>query len=162
MASRLQREIGKRRPFDSPELEAYLNLVRTAAELSGELARLFRRHGLTESSYNVLRILRGGGRAGRASSEIGRDMVVRVPDITRLVDRLVQQGLAERHRSEEDRRVVRVRLTRKGRGLVDRLDEPLRCAHREQLGHMSRAELAELSRLLERARERRAGGGSAV
>ena len=57
----LQREIKKRRPFESLEQEAMLNLLRTNDRFQFRFARLFREHGLTSSQYNVLRILRGEG-----------------------------------------------------------------------------------------------------
>jgi hypothetical protein len=57
--SELAREIGKRRPFESPEQEAFLNILRTANFFATDFNHLFRQHGLTEATYNVLRILRG-------------------------------------------------------------------------------------------------------
>lgn len=153
MAASLQREVGKRRPFDAPEQEAWLNLLRTAEFLRGDFDHLFKKHGLTLAQYNVLRILRGNERP-MASLSIGEQMVARVPDITRLVDRLESSGLVERARCTEDRRVVFVGITKKGLALLADLDRPVIDQHREQLGHMTKKELAELSRLLERARNR--------
>lgn len=149
----LAHEINKKRPFDCPEEEAYLNVLRTAAHLEADFTRLFRQHGLSESTYNVLRILRGAGPEGRKATEIACDMVVRVPDVTRLVDRLVEQGLVERRRCPEDRRVVHVTLTARGRALLGRLDAPVAGTHRAQLGHLTRAELNELNRLLVKSRQ---------
>ena len=51
---RLQKELKKRRPFDSPEQEAALNIARTADRFGLRFARLFREYGLTPSQYNVL------------------------------------------------------------------------------------------------------------
>lgn len=157
MAPDLRTEIGKKKPFDLPEEEAYLNLLRTGSMLDAAFARLLRPAGLTESSYNALRILRGHHPTGVPSQNIGTQMVARVPDVTRLVDRLVETGLASRERTEHDRRVVIVRITRAGLELLGRLDAPIRALHKRQLGHLSRAELAELSRLLAKARERCTG-----
>ncbi|MFM9997203.1 MAG: MarR family winged helix-turn-helix transcriptional regulator [Phycisphaerales bacterium] len=154
----LREEIGKRRPFDLPEQEAYLNLIRTEAVLTALGQAIVRPFGLSEATYNALRILRGAtlGESPpgqRSCREIGAHLVARVPDVTRLVDRLVRMGLAERDRCEKDRRVVYVRITRKGLDLLARLDRPILEMHRAQLGHLTRAELAELSRLLVKARE---------
>ena len=85
-------EIGKSKPFETPEQEAYLNLLRTASVLSEGFARLFAAHGLSETAYNALRILRGAGEGGRMCQEIGGQLVARVPDVTRLVDRLERRG----------------------------------------------------------------------
>jgi len=148
----LQHEVNKKHPFDLPEQEAFLNLIRTAAELEGPLLAVLKPLGLTPSTYNVLRILRGSGEGGRNASDIGCDMVVRVPDVTRLVDRLEQRGLVERERSTTDRRVVVVRITQKGLALLNTLDQPVLKVHKAQLGHLTGAELLELNRLLEIAR----------
>lgn len=150
-------QVGKHGPFESPEQEAYLNLIRTANELGGPFHALFRAHNLTEASYNTLRILRGHDRRGETegvrASRIGEELVVRGPDVTRLVDRLEGMGLAERCACAEDKRVVFVKITRAGLRLLDRLDGPVLELHTRTLGHMPRGQLAELSRLLEAARE---------
>lgn len=148
----LQHEIGKKRPFDSAEQEAHLNIQRSAACLAMPFERLFREHGLSEATYNALRILRGHLPAGVPSQTIGEHLIAQVPDVTRLVDRLVASGLAERCRIEADRRVVMVKITKAGLDLLGKLDKPVRELHAMQLGHLSPAELSQLSRLLVKAR----------
>jgi DNA-binding MarR family transcriptional regulator len=148
---KLQQELRKKRPFDQPEEEAVLNLLRTSDRVQICFARLFREHGLTNSQYNILRILRGEGRPLPILEVAARTITV-VPGITGLIDRLERAGLVARQRSAEDRRVVFVDVTDAGRALLARLDGPLRALNRRLLGHLSAAELAELSRLLEKAR----------
>src|SRR5690349_19708554 len=150
--SALQEEINKRHPFECPEQEAALNVVRTADHLGQEFTRLFHGHGISGPQYNVLRILRGVGGDGLPCVDIAGQMITRMPDITRLVDRLEAAGLVARRRTEEDRRVVLVRITPAGLELLARLDRPVLDLHRRQLGHLTRAELAELNRLLVKAR----------
>lgn len=153
----LQQEIGKRKPFEDPSQEAYLNVQRTAAVLSAQFATLFKGHGLTEPQYNLLRILRGatldpaaGGR--RSCHEIAEQMISPVPDVTRLVDRLEESGLATRERGEDDRRVVYVRASAKGLELLAALDGLVMDMHRRQMSHITPESLATLSRLLTLAR----------
>jgi|SRR5579884_701174 len=148
----LQEEIGKKNPFDSLEQETVLNLFRTMDYLQQDSFRLFQEHGLSGPQYNVLRILRGHGGEGRSCCEIAADMITRTPDITRLVDRLEQAGWVQRRRDPDDRRIVRVRITTAGLELLSRLDQPVRDLHKRQLGHLNRAELRELNRLLVKAR----------
>lgn len=150
--SSLREQIGKQRPFEFAEEETYLNIIRTASLLGSEFNRLFKAHGLGASSYNVLRMLRSATTTGKTWTEIRDELVVPAPDVTRLIARLERDGLAERERSIEDRRVIRILITRRGRQVVDALDEPLRRLHLSQLGHLSQSELERLSRLLERAR----------
>ena len=149
----LKDEIKKRKAFEHPEEEAFLNLIRTATLLQADFERLFKQSGLSEPKYNVLRILRGAGPQGLPSTEIADRMVTLVPDITRLVDRLEAAGLVERSRTNEDRRVVIVRITAKGLEVLSSLDGPITQLHVRQLGHLSRKELEEFNRLLVRARQ---------
>lgn len=148
----LASELRKKRPFDVPEQEAFLNLRRTVDLLGAPFEQLFRAHGISDSQYNVLRILRGAGGEGLPCSEIAARMVSRDPDITRLVDRLEKAGLVERVRVAHDRRVILVRVTAAGLKLLSELDRPVMELHRRQLGHLTRAELAELNGLLVKAR----------
>jgi DNA-binding MarR family transcriptional regulator len=150
---RLQKELKKRRPFESLEQEATLNIARTADCFGIGFARLFREHGLTPSQYNVLRILRGEGKPLEIM-EVADRMIAAVPGITGLIDRLENCGLVARERSTADRRVVYVAITPKGLELLAKLDKPAAALHKRQIGHLSPDELRELIRLLEKARDR--------
>jgi len=149
----LQHEIQKREAFDSPEQEAFLNVQRSASLLGVPFDRLFKSRGLTGASYNVLRILRGAGECGRACHEIGEQMVAHVPDVTRLIDRLEGEKLVTRSRCDKDRRVIHVKISKAGLEMLASLDGPLSDLHKAQLGHLARKELAELNRILVKARQ---------
>ncbi len=150
--SMLQSELKKRKPFELAEEEAILNLLRTADVVNLPFERLFEHEGISGPQYNVLRILRGHGTQGLPCTEIGEQMISRMPDMTRLVDRLERAGLVKRRRTAADRRVVLICITTKGLELVNRLDEPVQKLHKQTLGHLTRAELSELNRLLAKAR----------
>jgi DNA-binding MarR family transcriptional regulator len=154
MTGRIQEEIRQSKPLGSLEEEAFLNLQRTANVLADEIADLLRRHDLTHSQYNVLRILRGAGEKGLTASDIGERMITRDPDVTRLVDRLEKRGLVERWRCGHDRRVVWTRIAPEGQALIDPLDEPLHALHVSQLSHLGPERLRTLTGLLEEARDR--------
>ena len=154
----LQNELKKKHGFDSPEQQAYLNLAYTHAQITTEFASLFKTYGLSEATYNILRVLRGvrkhpeKGLDALPCGEIGGRLVTRVPDVTRLIDRLVKAELVERIRGQEDRRVVLARITTQGMKLLNKLDRPVLELHDRTLGHLSRSELKQLNQLLERAR----------
>lgn len=149
--SRLQDELKKKRPFELAEQEAILNILRTSDQFQNRFGRLLREYDLTQSQYNVLRILRGEGKP-MPCLEIGDRMIQVVPAMTGLLDRLERQGLVQRERCTEDRRVVYVELTEAARGLLERMDNPVMELHKQLIGHLTQAELKELSRLLEKAR----------
>lgn len=152
MTSALQREIKKKTPFDLPEQEAMLNLLRTADQLQIRFARLFRKFGLTPQQYNILRILRGEGRP-LPILEIASRMITIVPGITGLIDRLEAAGLVERKRCDNDRRVIYVAIAARAVQILHEIDPPLLQMHKQLLGHMSAGELTNLINLLEKARQ---------
>jgi DNA-binding MarR family transcriptional regulator len=149
---KLQHELKKKRPFESPEQEVALSVLRTSDRLQIRFSRLLRDHGLTPSQYNILRILRGEGQP-LPILEIASRTITVVPGITGLIDRLEQAGFVNRVRCDRDRRVVHVSLTEHGTRALAELDKPLAALHQKLLGHLSQAELNELIRLLEKVRE---------
>lgn len=144
------------------ERRAFIELLRTHGRLQDELNEVLKEHGLSEPQFNVLRILRGAGSAGLPCQEVSGRMITRFPDMTRLLDRLAASGFVSRERSEEDRRVVVAKATRKGIEVLGRLDRPVARLHVRQLGHMRRGELMELIRLLEKARQGKEEGHDEV
>lgn len=128
-----------------------LNVLRTNDQFQNRFGRLFREFGLTASQYNVLRILRGEGKP-MPSLEIAERMIQVVPAITGLIDRLEKQELVNRERCTEDRRVVFVGITKNAINLLKKMDEPVSELHKQLMGHLTRKELKELSRLLEKSR----------
>jgi DNA-binding MarR family transcriptional regulator len=146
------------RPTSAPartlEQEAFLQIQRCAEALAYSVAELLRPYALTPTQYNALRILRGAGEPGATCGEIGERLVNRVPDVSRLVDRLERSGLVARSRRDADRRVVRVNVTPAGLDLLAELDEPVLALHRRQLGHLGEAELRRVVEVMEGVRRR--------
>lgn len=147
----LASEIGKRGAFSSPQQEAFLNLVRTHNQLSAEFNQLFKSHQLSSHQYNVLRILQGESKPMQVY-QIAERMISPQTDISRLIERLVNTGLVSRDRCGEDRRVVWVSLTSKGKSILKKMIKPLENLHRSQFQNLSERELTTLNRLLFRAR----------
>jgi DNA-binding MarR family transcriptional regulator len=141
------------RPFAGLEQEAVVNIIRTSEELMGSIAQVIKPHGLSVPGFNVLRILRGAGKGGRTCGEIAERLVTRVPDCTRLLDRLQQGGLVERERDQNDRRVVRSRLTDAGKKMLSRIDKPLLENTLNTMGKLSQARLRGLIEALEDIRK---------
>src|SRR5712672_2415127 len=130
---KLQHELKKKRPFESPHEEALLSIIRTSDRLQIRSARLLREHGLTPSQYNILRILRGEGKP-LPILEIASRTITVVPGITGLIDRLEQAGFVNRVRCEKDRRVIFVALAEKASKALNALDEPLMALHKKLTG----------------------------
>lgn len=149
----LREDIKQKKPFASREQEAYLNIVRTAAALNDDVEQLLKPYELTGAQYNVLRILRGAEPAGLCRNEVRDRMLTRMPDMTRLLDRMEAAGLVERTRSDSDRRMVPTHITAAGRKLVDQVTRSIDELHQRQLGHLTQKQLASLIELLTLVRQ---------
>ena len=159
MAS-LKSEIAQTVPFSSVEEEAILNVIRTSDCLQRAFQHRIREWGLTQTQYNVLRILRGAQPEGLTCAAIGERMIAMEPDITRLLGRLKRLKLIRQHRDREDRRVVMTQISEAGLDLLRAIDPVIQRIPLELLGHFGRGELAEMIRLLEIARQSCAQAGS--
>jgi DNA-binding MarR family transcriptional regulator len=149
MGEALKKRIKQTADFASPAEEAMLNLMVAADHVRSRLDRVCAESGLTHGQYNVLRILRGVYPEGHPRCEIAARMLEKAPDVTRLVDRLEAQGLVERERSEEDRRLSVTRITKKGLGVLDKMDSALGEIKRYVGERVSRRDCRELSRICE-------------
>jgi len=152
MSRSLRDDIHQTKPFSSLRQEALLNVVRTSAAMSDALDDLFRPYGIGMTQYNVLRILRGAGPTGLCRNELRDRMLTRMPDVTRLLDRMEEAGLVARARDNDDRRMVSTRITDAGLRVLDQLDAPTAELHQRRLGHLSDEQLSQLIDLLTLAR----------
>ena len=154
MPSSLRHELKQTRPFRSLEEEATLSIVRTAAAFEHAFAQALKPYGITQTQYNVLRILRGAGSSGLCRNEVGQRLLRQVPDVTRLLDRMEDMELITRTRGGEDRRYVNTTISKKGLTAVNELDAVVDAMHRKWLGHLDKSRLELLIKLLDATRHR--------
>ena len=107
--------------FKSSQQKAIVNLRYTSNFLGNIQNNFMAQYDLTMPQFNILRILRGAKSALNVNSVKDR-MVEKSPNTTRLMDKLIEKGLIERVRCNEDRRVVYVEITKKGLQLLVEID----------------------------------------
>ena len=151
----LAEEIKQSRPFSCVEEEAYLSLVRTSAELAHSTDQFLKPFGITQSQYNVLRILRGAGAQGLGRNQIAERMVTPTPDASRLLDRLEESGWIRRKRGKDDRRQVNSCITAAGLKLLKKIDSPVAAFHKGQFPGVSKTDLHHLNGILSQLRSSR-------
>lgn len=154
MPSQLQAELKQQKPFESLEQEASISIKRTAAEMDYRVSEVLKPSGVTGTQYNALRILRGAGKEGLCRNAIRDRLIARVPDATRLLDRMEEMGLVIRAREGDDRRYVTTRITKAGLDLLEELNDRLVALHKEQLGHIGPQKLRMLIELLGEVRRK--------
>lgn len=154
MPSTLQQELRQNKPFNSIEQEALLSIVRTSAQLMDRFELFLRPHGVTGTQYNVLRILRGSGPEGLCRNELRDRMLSRMPDVTRLLDRMEDAGLVERTRDTEDRRMVTSRITKRGLEILATLDPLVAENEKHFFSGITREQVHMLIEVLQAIRDR--------
>ncbi len=103
------------------ELAAWRGMLEAHSALVAELdAELERAHALPLTSYEVLMYLGDAPGQKLRMGELADRLLLSRSGITRLVDRLVRQGLIERERCKDDGRGYYALLTDAGRGLLAR------------------------------------------
>src|SRR3712207_6396609 len=113
-------------------------------------------HGVRVGQEFVLREL--WREDGLAPGELAKRIGVETPTVTRAVQRMEAAGLARREPDPDDARLVRVRLTERGRVLEGVVPEVMRRVWDEALRDFSEEEKAQLWRLMERMRANVARG----
>jgi DNA-binding MarR family transcriptional regulator len=124
-------------------------VIQLANLLTRRLAPVFDKAKVTPQQWAVLTTLADGEQPATLVA-LSRRLMVTKQNMTGMVARLEQLGLAERHDDPNDLRSSRVQLTRRGRGLVDKL----RPAYDEWLaavgGDIPERDLQTLTRTVER------------
>ncbi len=82
-------------------------------------------------------------------SEIGRNLGISKPNVTTLIDKLIEKGYVDRMHDIRDRRVMHIAITDKGRSFISKRKRLLADIMRKNLSALKPGELEELSRALE-------------
>ena len=107
--------------FQNDKHRFLANMVFTSNWFQNKWTVFLKPFGVSLQQTNVLSILKGAG-DWRTMNDIKALMIDKAPNATRLSDKLLDKGLVERKRSAEDRRVVYLKITKKGEKLLENID----------------------------------------
>jgi len=131
------------------ERDLVSGVIQLANLLTRRLGPIFEHAKVTPQQWAILAIL-ADSEAPMTLASIARAMMVSKQNMTGMIARLEQLGLAERHDDPKDLRSSRVQLTRRGRALVDKL-RPAYEEWRNRLGReLPEREMAALTRTVDR------------
>jgi len=136
----------KQEYFESEVQQAMLSILVSADFIKRKQLAVCGLKNLTHSQYNILRILKGNPE-GYCRKEIIVRMLEKAPDVTRLIDGLVEKKLAERIQSEIDKRMSLTRITQDGIDLLDELHGPMQTFAKEMDAMFSVKELNAITEL---------------
>ena len=104
----------EQRQFDSPQDKAGMNIIFTANWLLNQYAAVLKPIDLSLQQLNVLAILKGQPDRTATVNVIRNRMIDRMPNVSRLLNKLMEKKLISKDRDLTDQRVVYIKLTEKG------------------------------------------------
>src|SRR5436189_1235341 len=135
--------------FRNEYQKAAINLIYTYGWVTEKTKELFSAEDITPQQFNILRILRGSHPQPLSTLQIRERMLDKMSDTSRIVDRLIAKGLVKKAISKNDRRLVDIMITEKGKKMLERLDQ-----RQEEMdniiGNLSKKEATLLSELLDK------------
>jgi DNA-binding MarR family transcriptional regulator len=137
--------------FRNEYQKGIINLIYTYNWMNEKMKNVFDNEGVTAQQYNILRILRGAGKP-ISTLQIRERMLDKMSDTSRIVDRLVLKGLAKKTICNNDKRLVDVSISTKGKTLLEKID----LYEKDMdaiLGNLSDADAKTLNKLLDKIRE---------
>ncbi len=138
--------------FRNPHQKAAINLIYTLSWMREKTNTIFEAEDITPQQFNILRILRGSFPQPLSTLQIRERMLEKMSDTSRIVDRLITKGLVKKLTCKNDRRLVDVIISDKGKKILERLD-----TRQDEidsvLGNLSEKDANILSDLLDKIRD---------
>jgi MarR family transcriptional regulator, 2-MHQ and catechol-resistance regulon repressor len=138
--------------FRNPHQKAAINLIYTLSWMRERTKAIFEAEDITPQQFNILRILRGSFPEPLSTLQIRERMLEKMSDTSRIVDRLIAKALVKKLTCKNDRRLVDVIISDKGKKLLERLD-----TRQDEidavLGNLSEKDANLLSDLLDKIRD---------
>lgn len=100
--------------FGNPQQRAFTNIIFTSNWVLNRIAISLKPTGLSLQQFNALSILHGQANKTATVNLIKDRLIDRMPNVSRLLNKLMEKGLIEKQRDSKDQRVVYVKLTREG------------------------------------------------
>jgi MarR family transcriptional regulator, 2-MHQ and catechol-resistance regulon repressor len=148
----IQQDI-KQSKFRNEHQKATINILYTSSWLTEQMRSFLEEYDLTHQQYNVMRILRGSFPEPISTLEIRNRMLDKMSDASRIVDRLVAKGLAEKRGCQIDKRKVDVLISEKGKKLMKEMDAKTNEMD-EIAANITEAEAKTLNKILDKLREK--------
>ena len=128
--------------------EVVVEMMRSGNLFSDHISTSLNPFGITLQQFNVLRILRGRNGDAACLESITNDMIHRMSNTSRLVDKLIEKRLVKRAICKENRRKVDIFITKKGLDLLNDIEPTLDKSEKEITSALSKKEMEQLLQLI--------------
>lgn len=135
-----------------PYKRALVSLLYTGYQVSDRLNEQLKPFGVSEQQVNVLHIIKRSCNRTCNLSDIQEQMMHKMSNATRLVEKLRLKSLVTRKVNEDNRRMVDIAITEEGLELLDRIDKKLNKYHFENGVRLTDEEYTQLAGLLDKMR----------
>jgi DNA-binding MarR family transcriptional regulator len=151
---KLEKELGLKRGIKIPAHEALLNIYYTGDILKKRAREFFREYGITDVQFNLMDLLyyQADEKVGLTQGELSRMLLVNRSNMTTLIDRMEKARLVTRFDVPGDRRYNAIRLTANGKKIMFDVEDKYMEEVKKIIGVLSRLEMEELVKALERIR----------
>lgn len=105
--------------MDASAVKAFLHLMRTGSDVLRAAEGMFARYGISQGRFCVLIVLHRSPFDAIGLSSLAEKVGVTRATVTGLVDNLEKDGFLERLPDPDDRRRMQVRMTDRGRSLME-------------------------------------------
>jgi len=138
--------------FRCEDQKAIVNIIFTYHWVTEKLKNILSVEGITMQQFNILRILRGSDPMPLSTLSIRERMLDKMSDTSRIVERMLRNGLVGKRICSTDKRLVDINLTEEGKEMLLRLDE--RIDEMDEItANLNPEELKTLNYLLDKVRE---------
>lgn len=120
-----------------------LNILYTSNWIDKIYAPIFKKNGITNAQFNILRILKGSSPTPLSVGEIKDRIMFKQTDITRMIDRLVEKGLVTRCLCENNRRKMDVSISEVGEKLLSKINPEIDAAGKKHFSENITTEEAQ-------------------
>ena len=136
--------------FDSNQLMAAVNIIYTSNWLRDISLPIYKKHNILSQHYNILRIVNGSFPNSVSPGYIKEVMIDKGRDLTRLVDKLVKLGYVERSLCKDNRRKMKIKITKSGTEIINTIGSEINRLYSSY--NLNEHEANQLSTLLDKLR----------
>lgn len=136
--------------FESNQLMAAVNIIYTGNWLRDVSLPIYKKYNILSQHYNILRIVNGSYPDSVSPGYIKEVMLDKGRDLTRLVDKLVNLGYVERSLCKDNRRKMKIIITKSGTEIIDNIGKEINSLYTSY--NLSEEEAIKLSELLDKLR----------
>ncbi|WKK83547.2 MarR family winged helix-turn-helix transcriptional regulator [Marivirga arenosa] len=141
---------GKINPLIS---QTFSTLLSCQQKMSYEISREMKSYGITRQQYEVLKILDENSDDSMNLNKVKSHLRENVPDISRIVQRLVEKKLINRERLSSDKRNSSISINAEGIKALKEIEPVIKDKMDQFFGVLTSDELNELARIISKVNQ---------